>query len=175
MNGKSSGSSSVVVLEKDADFPHWVADYQRQATNSVVVSHMGGETLADFEARIERRVAELTEELRVAVISCSRFRRGERFSQDDQGAARERISRMLLARMPARGQCELFLVPSTHTDEDEKHAIFELAGALCDDLRGTSRSVRVRFSFGRPESGILPRLADTQPELLANRAVARRG
>ena len=37
--------------------------------------------------------------------------------------------------------------------EDVRHVLFTLAGTLCDDLRGTQVSVRVRFDTVRPAPG----------------------
>jgi len=165
---EKSESGSVVVLEEGADWPKWIAEYQRHATNSVVVAYAPGETLDDFVARVGRRLSELTEELRVAVIACAPR------VDPEQLAARERICHRLLDAMPAEGRGEVLLASSVDANEASKHAIFELAGDLCDGLRGSSRVVRVRFSNGRPESGIMTKVAATEIDHPLYRAIAER-
>ncbi len=171
MNEKTESIGSIVVLEEGAEFPKWVAEYQRHATNSVVVAYAPGESILEFEARVVRRLSEITGELRAAIVAC-----GAR-SDPAQLAMRERLGRTLLNAMaPDRGG-ELLLAASVDTTDDTKHAIFELAGTLCEDLHHSQRVVRVRFSSGRPESGIMPSIGAPQSfEHPAYRAVvASRG
>lgn len=167
MNEKSE-SGSVVVLEEGADWPKWIAEYQRHATNSVVVAYAPGETLDDFVARVGRRLAELTEELQVAVIACAPQ------VEPKHLAARERICHKLLDAMAPQGGGEVLLAASVDAGEASKHAIFELAGDLCDGLRGSSRVVRVRFSSGRPESGIMTKIAAPEIDHPLYRAISER-
>ncbi|MGC4091586.1 MAG: hypothetical protein QM756_27635 [Polyangiaceae bacterium] len=67
MKEKTEAIGSVVVLEEGAEFPKWVAEYQRHATNSIVVAYSPGETSAEFAARFGRRLAEASGELRVGI------------------------------------------------------------------------------------------------------------
>jgi hypothetical protein len=165
MNEKSE-SGSVVVLEEGADWPKWIADYQRHATNSVVVAYAPGEALDDFVARVGRRLSELTEELSVAIVACAAQVEPERL------AARERICHKLLEAMAPQARGEVLLAANVDAGEESRHAIFELAGDLCDGLRGSSRVVRVRFSSGRPESGIMSKVAPTDIDDPLYRAIA---
>lgn len=167
MNEKSE-NVSVVVLEEGADWPKWIAEYQRHATNSVVVAYAPSESLDDFVARVGRRLSELTGELRVAIVACAAQVEGEHL------AARERICHKLLEAMAPLGRGEVLLAASVDTNEGSKHAIFELAGDLCDGLRGSSRVVRVRFSNGRPESGIMTKVAATEIDHPLYRAISER-
>ncbi|MGC4091587.1 MAG: hypothetical protein QM756_27640 [Polyangiaceae bacterium] len=50
----------------------------------------------------------------------------------------------------------MLLAAGVEASEDAKYAIFELAGVLCEGLHDGRCVVRVRFSSGRPESGIMP-------------------
>jgi hypothetical protein len=158
MDEKTDSLASVVVLEEGADFPRWIAEYQRRAPNSVVVAHTAGESMDDLCARVTRKLPELNGELRVGVVACS--------PSDDEAhlAARERLCRLLIDTLAPNGGGEVVLAASLSGSDASKHAIFELAGALCENLRGSSRVVRVRFSNGRPESGIMPSLASTEPD-----------
>jgi hypothetical protein len=163
---EQSESGSVVVLEEGADWPKWIAEYQRHATNSVVVAYAPGEPLDDFVARVGRRLSELTEELTVAIVACAGKVEPERL------AARERICHKLLDAMAAQGRGEVLLAASVEASEESRHAIFELAGDLCDGLRGSSRVVRVRFSSGRPESGIMSKVPTTEIDHPLYRAIS---
>jgi hypothetical protein len=165
---EKSENVSVVVLEQGADWPKWIAEYQRHATNSLVVAYAPGESLDDFVARVGRRLAELTSELRVAIVACAAQVDGEHL------AARERICHKLLEAMPALGRSEVLLAANVDASESAKHAIFELAGDLCDGLRGSSRVVRVRFSSGRPESGIMTKVAEAEIDHPLYRAISQR-
>jgi hypothetical protein len=164
MNEKTESVNAVVVLEQGADWPKWVAEYQRHASHSVVVAHSPGESVAEFSARIRRRLTEITGELRVAIVACAPC------VDDTHLAAREATCRMLLEAMAPRRGAELLLAGSTDASDGSKHAIFELAGVLCEGFRGTNRGVRVRFSSGRPESGIMPSVSLYDDERPAYRA-----
>jgi hypothetical protein len=155
---EKSESNSVVVLEDGAEWPKWVAEYQRHATNSVVVAYAPGEALDEFVARVGRRLSELTGELSVAIVACAPRIGAEHL------AGRERICRKLLAAMAPQKPGEVLLAAGVDACEASKHAIFELAGDLCDGLHGSSQVVRVRFSSGRPESGIMPSMPTPEIE-----------
>lgn len=159
MNEKLDSLGSVVVLEEGADFPRWIAEYQRRAPNSVVVAHTHGETMAELAARVARRLPELNGELRVGIVACAPT------DDEEHLAARERLCRVLLEAMAPAGGGEVVLAASLGGSDASKHAIFELAGTLCESLRGSNRLVRVRFSNGRPESGIMPSLASAESDV----------
>lgn len=165
---EKSENVSVVVLEQGADFPRWIAEYQRHATNSVVVAYAPSESLDDFVSRVGRRLSEITGELRVAIVACAAE------VDDEHLAARERICHKLLDAMAPLGRGEVFLAASVEASEAAKHAIFELAGDLCDGLRGSSRVVRVRFSSGRPESGIMTKVPAPEIDHPLYRAISER-
>lgn len=153
MDERIDGFSSAIVLEEGASFPKWIAEYQRRAPNSVVVAHTHGESMADLTARVTRRLNALTGELRVGIVACAPT------VDEAHLISRERLCRTLLDTLTASDGGEVVLAANVEGSDGSKHAIFELAGALCDGLRGTRRVVRVRFSSGRPESAIVPSLA----------------
>lgn len=153
MNQKTEAIGSVVVLEEGAEFPKWVAEYQRHATNSIVVAYSPGESSADFAARFARRLAETRGELRVGILAC-----GARVDAEHL-AVRESMARALMRAIEERGRGEILLAARVEASEDAKYAIFELAGVLCEGLHDGRCVVRVRFSSGRPESGIMPSVA----------------
>lgn len=165
MDENTDSLSSVVVLEQGAEWPQWIAEYQRRAPNSVVVAHSRGESMDDLSKRVARRVAELTGELRAGIVACAPT------SDPRHLSVRDRICHTLLDAMGRGGGGEVILAASVNGSDGAKHAIFELAGGLCENLRGTRRVVRVRFSSGRPESGIMPSVASTErwPERSAPR------
>jgi hypothetical protein len=71
--------------------------------------------------------------------------------------ARERICKSLLSALRAEPRGELVLCAVDDGREDTKHAVFELAGSLCEGLGEDAPSVRVRFVSGRHHSGIVMR------------------
>lgn len=157
MNENTDSLSSVVVLEQGAEWPQWIAEYQRRAPNSTVIAHSRGESMDDLSRRVARRALELSGEFRTGIVACAP-------TYDDRHLlARDRMCKTLLDRMMRGEGGELILAASVNGSDASKHAIFELAGALCEGLRGTRCVVRVRFSSGRPESGIMPSLASTEP------------
>ncbi len=151
MSEKTENVSSFIVLEKDAGFPKWIAEYQRGAASSLVVAHAPGETHVEFVARVRRRLSERTGELHAAIVACSPA------ADASSLAVREELARLLLGHMGELG--ELVFAHGVESSEDSKHALFELAGAICEGLGGKRQVVRVRFSSGRPESGIMPSVA----------------
>jgi hypothetical protein len=159
MNEKTDSLGSVVVLEEGAGYPSWIAEYQRRAPNCVVIAHNDGESMEELTARVVRRLPELNGELRVGIVACAAS------VEPSHLAMREQLCRTLLSALNPKGGGEVVLAASLAGSDGSKHAIFELAGALCDDLRGSNRVVRVRFSNGRCESGIMPSLASTDADV----------
>lgn len=153
MRQETECHNSMMVLEAGAAWPQWMHDYQRQAPNAVVVAHAMGESMGDLSARVSRRLAELKGILTVAIVACAPTLDPEHL------AAREMICRSLLQAMRPDVGGEVVLA-ARDTDADEaKHALFELAGALCEGLSDSTRTVRVRFSSARSVSGIVAKPA----------------
>lgn len=153
MNETTDSLSSVIVLEEGAEWPQWISEYQRRAPNSVVVAHSGGESMEHLFVRVARHTARATGSLRVGVVACAPT------VDVTHLAARERLCRTLLAALHDNGGAEVVLAANVQGSDASKHAIFNLAGSLCEDLHDSARVVRVRFSHGRPESGTAPALA----------------
>lgn len=158
MSEKTDSLSSVVVLEEGADYPTWIGEYQRRAPNCTLIAHMHGEPMVELAARVLRKLPEMNGELRVGIVVCA--------ATTDEGhlALRAELCKALLAALTPKGGGEVVLAASVSGSDGSKHAIFELAGALCETLRGTNRVVRVRFSNGRAESGIVPSLASPESD-----------
>jgi len=142
---------SVVVLELGASWPPWLAEYQKHAPNSVVVAQSAGEPGAEFAHRISRKMDEIG--AREAVIHAGLLVCNGAL---DEGTvlARERICSHLLRVMRQKQHGELVLASDVSAGDDIRHQLFALAGTLCDELRGTEVSVRVRFDTVRPASGV---------------------
>lgn len=144
---------SVVVLEEGAEYPKWITEYRQQAPNCTVIAHTQGEGMEELLRRVTRKVAELDGELRVGVVACAT-------SVDEQHLRlRADLCRVLLGALKPTGNGEVVLAASWRASDHSKFAVFELAGTLCESLRGSQRVVRVRFSKDRPESGF-PRAAE---------------
>jgi hypothetical protein len=142
---------SVVVLELGSSWPPWLAEYQKHAPNSVVVAQSAGESSAHFAQRIARK----TEELRAhdAIIHAGLLVSNGALDAESV-AARKLICSYLLRLMIQKQRGELVLAADVTTGDDVRHELFALAGTLCDDLRGSPVSVRVRFDTVRPPNAV---------------------
>jgi hypothetical protein len=80
--------------------------------------------------------------------------------------ARQAICEALLRVMLKKQRGELVLASDVTAGEAVRHQLFALAGTLCDELRGTRVSVRVRFDTVRPSppvSGFMKSVASASP------------
>jgi hypothetical protein len=142
---------SVVVLEAGSSWPPWLGEYQRRAPNSVVVAQSAEESGHDFALRIARR----TDEIAAGDAAIHAALLVSNGALDEVSVAvRKQLCGSLLRVMVQKRQGELVLAADTRAGDDLRHELFALAGTLCDELRGTEVSVRVRFGSGRPETAV---------------------
>ena len=155
---------SVVVLERGSSWPPWLAEYQKHAPSSVVIVQSLDETSAGFAQRIVRKLEEIGS--RSAAIHA-----GLLVSNGALDAAavtaRECICSALLRVMLHKRRGELVLGADATAGDGIRHELLALAGTLCDVLRGSEVTVRVRFDTLRPPSsvsGVMKSLASTTPD-----------
>jgi len=142
---------SVVVLELGSSWPPWLAEYQKHAPNSVVIAQSADESGAEFAQRVARKMDEIA--AHDSVIHAGLLVSNGALDAPSVGA-REHICSHLL-RVMLQKQCgELVLAADVTAGDDIRHELFALAGTLCDDLRGSKVSVRVRFDTIRPASAV---------------------
>jgi hypothetical protein len=174
MSNTDEGLLSVVVLEVGASWPPWLGEYQRHAPNSVVVAQSVGESPREFALRIARRADEIGAGDAAIHAALLIVRSGA--IDDESVGARKQVCASLLRAMVRKRQGELVLAADVGAGDALRHELFALAGTLCDELRGTEVSVRVRFGSGRPEaavSGVMksvappPDLEDTDEDRIA--------
>lgn len=142
---------SVVVLERGSSWPPWLAEYQQYAPNSVVIAQSSDESGPEFSRRIGRRMEEIA--VRDAAIHAALLVSNgalDPFSISARGSICSTLLRVMLLKQ--RG--ELVLASDVTAGDEFRHELFVLAGTLCDELRGTQVSVRVRFDTVRPESAV---------------------
>jgi hypothetical protein len=160
---------SIVVLEAGAAWPAWLTEYQRLAPNAVVIAQARSEEPDAFRNRVVHRITEAT------TSSGARVRVGVIIAGDcpDEGrlSLRENVARAILKVMAPAREAELVLAGDGHEMNGSRQELFELAGALCEELGGTEVSVKVRFSNGK--SGVMRSVASTMPdvELLTSKGV----
>jgi len=143
--------SSIMVLEAGAVWPPSILEYQQRAPNAIVVAHAAGESMDGLALRVLRRLNGSSLRLTVGLVACAP-------SLDPVHLrARERICKSLLSALRAEERGELVLCAVDDGREDTKHAVFELAGSLCEGLGEGAPSVRLRFVSGRHHSGIVMR------------------
>lgn len=151
---------SIVVLEAGAAWPAWLTEYQRLAPNAVVIAQARGEEPSAFRARVVHRINEAT------TSSGARVRVGVIVAGDAADEARlslrENVARAILSVMAPAREAELVLAGDGHEMDESRQELFELAGALCEELGGTQVSVNVRFSNGK--SGVMRSVAPSAPD-----------
>jgi hypothetical protein len=148
---------SMVVMEVGATFPAFVAEYQRNAPNSLVEIQASSESPAQFAQRVIKKLELVNGDLRVAIMAANAE------TNEDSASARYRIARALLRVMSRGGSGEIVL--TSDATEDVRQALFALAGTLCEDLRGTELGVRVRFSGTAAGSRTMRSARPSSPEL----------
>ncbi|MEI9948061.1 MAG: hypothetical protein WDO74_03550 [Pseudomonadota bacterium] len=153
---------SVVVLELGSTWPPWLAEYQAQAPNSMVIMQSADESASSFAQRISRKMAEVG--ARETAIHA-----GLLVSNGVLDAptvdARQAICTALLRVMLKKQRGELVLASDVTAGDAVRHQLFALAGTLCE-LGGTQVSVRVRFDTIRPSrssSGVMKSFAPAVP------------
>ena len=154
---------SVVVLELGATWPPWLAEYQTQAPNSMVIVQSADESAALFAQRIGRKMDEVR--ARDAIIHAGLLVSNGALDAASI-AARQAICAALLQVMLRKQRGELVLASDVTAGDDVRHQLFALAGTLCDELGGSQVSVRVRFDTVRPgpsSSGVMKSFVASAP------------
>jgi len=142
---------SVVVLEHGSTWPPWLAEYQAQAPNSMVIAQSADESASIFAQRIGRKMDEVG--ARDAAIHAGLL--VSNGALDDAAVdARQAICDALLRIMLKKQRGQLVLASDVTAGDAIRHQLFALAGTLCDELRGTRVSVRVRFDTMRPAPSV---------------------
>jgi len=142
---------SVVVLELGSTWPPWLAEYQAQAPNSMVIAQSADESAASFAQRIHRKMDEIG--AREAAIHAGLLVSNGALDTATVDA-RQAICDALLRVMLKKQRGELVLASDVTAGDAIRHQLFALAGTLCDELHGTSVSVRVRFDTIRPSPSV---------------------
>jgi len=152
---------SIVVLEAGASWPPWLSECQRMAPNAVVIAKAAAESAAVFESRVLHRVTEAQNSasgrVRVGVIVSADS------ALESRLAMRQSVARALLKAMGPNHEAELVLAGDSDELDSSRHAMFELAGTLCEELVGTEVSVRVRFANGK--SGVMRSVDSSSPDV----------
>jgi len=152
---------SVVVLELGSTWPPWLAEYQAQAPNSIVIAQSADESASTFARRIGRKMDEIGARdaaIHAGLLVCNNA------LDSATSDARQAICDALLQVMLKKQRGELVLASDVTAGEPVRHQLFALAGTLCDELRGTAVSVRVRFDTIRPGpavSGVMKTVASS--------------
>ena len=142
---------SVVVLELGSTWPPWLAEYQAQAPNSMVIAQSADESASTFAQRLSRKMDEVSAH-DAAIHAGLLVSNG---ALDDASIeARQEICDALLRVMLKKQRGELVLASDVTAGDAVRHQLFALAGTLCDELRGTRVSVRVRFDTLRPGAAV---------------------
>ena len=155
---------SVVVLELGAAWPPWLAEYQVQAPNSMVIVQSADESPALFTQRISRKMDEVA--AREAAIHAGLLVSNGALDAASIHSRQAICAALLRVMLQKQRRAELVLASDVTAGDDVRHQLFALAGTLCDELGGTQVSVRVRFDTIRPiprASGVMKSVAQVLP------------
>jgi len=142
---------SVVAVSLDSKWPPWLAEYQAQAPNSMVIAQSADESSPIFAQRIARKMDEVGARdvaIHAGLMVCNGALDAATVD------ARQSICDALLRVMLRKQRGELVLASDVTAGEAFRQQLFALAGTLCDELRGTRVSVRVRFDTMRPSPSV---------------------
>jgi hypothetical protein len=156
---------SVVVLELGSTWPPWLAEYQARAPNSMVIAQSADEPASAFTHRIARKMDEVGAR-DVAIHAGLLVSNGALDAATVE--ARQAICDALLRVMLKKQRGELVLASDVTAGDAVRHQLFQLAGTLCDDLRGTPVSVRVRFDTIRPSPSVSGVMKSVSPNSAPN-------
>ena len=164
MTTSSDTPTSIVVMEAGAQWPRWFHGLDQQGANSVVQRQTEEEDPEGFATRVVQRIKEASSRglVRLTVLACSESTTAAVL------ASRYRIASALIRSMARIGSGQLVLVAEADIDDELRHELLALAGALCDDLHGTRLNVRVLFSSKAPRSTIRLRAVTAVSEAKAS-------
>ena len=160
---------SVVVLERGASWPPWLAEYQKYAPDSIVVAQSADESGVEFASRIARKSDEIEHHesaIHAGLLVCNGA------IDEASSVCRKKICASLLRVMLLKQRGELVLVADLRASDQARQELFTLAGMLCDGLNGTSVTVRVRFDTIRPTSAVSGVMKTATPTSLREEAQA---
>lgn len=146
-------ATTLIALEQAASWPKWLADRGREMAGSVVVAQSPGESDSDFAQRVLRRVAAVQADDEAELTSAYLVSNGD--EGPDQDSARIRIARGIISAMSGGSDSELVLTACrTAGTGHASHQLLALAGVLCEGLKGSRVTVRVRLDEPMADSGI---------------------
>lgn len=149
---------TLVVVERDAEWPPWLAGCQQRPHDITVLAQQSDESLGTLSQRLAERLQELKRGERavsVAVFAPSR-------AHDAQCLEwRSSIARLLVSNLAPEQQSALIIAAPAIFSDPAKHALLALVDALTDLLAGSGSEVAV--AFGARKHPLLRRLADLPP------------
>jgi len=128
-------TTAMIVMEPGSEWPGQVGD----ATNLVAF----GQGCDDLLRRTQDKLGVLQRSkqvVRVAVLACNVA------TGHAAAVGRAQLARALLGAVANTNSGRLVLSASGHTSQQLLHELLALAGALAEELRGTSATVSLRFT-----------------------------
>jgi hypothetical protein len=128
-------TTAMIVMEPGSDWPGQVGD----ATNLVAFGHGCDDLLRRTQDKLGvlRRSKQV---VRVAVLACSATSGGV------ASVGRAQLARALLGAVVSTNSGRLVLTASARTSQQLLQELLVLAGALAEELRGTTATVSLRFA-----------------------------
>lgn len=159
MTERTDTPVSIVAMEAGARWPHWFHGLDESGAKALVQRQTEDEEPEEFCSRVVERVKDISEHgsVHLTVLACNESTTATFL------AVRYRIASALARCMARSGSGELVLTAEADIDDDLRHELLSLAGALCDDLHGTHLGVRVLFSSKAPRSAVRLRAVVAPP------------
>jgi hypothetical protein len=148
---------SLVVMEAGSDWPGQIGD----STSLVAICQGDGDLFCIARARLGA-LATRRQNVRVAVLACN---------ADSDGAVAERrgrLAHLMLGAVVATTCGRLVLSANRCASHDLRAELFSLAGALTEEIRGTTATVALRFEGA--SHAMAAGLAKTRPVAAARTA-----
>jgi hypothetical protein len=150
MSVRSDSPISIVVMEAGARWPSWYRALDRSGANSLVQVQADGEDEQRLVSRVVERARSLAGRgcVQLCVLACNESTTARAL------AARLHVARGLVHTMLASAQGELVMTVEADIDDELRHELLALAGALCDEFHQTKITVSVRFLSKAPRSAV---------------------
>jgi hypothetical protein len=137
---------ALVVVERDAEWPPWLAGCQQRPHDITVLAQQPDESLGALARRLSQRLEELKRgghEVRVAVFALSH-------GHDEQRSAwRSSMARLLVSTLAPEQHSALIIAAPPATSGHARHALLALVDTLTELLAGTGSEVAVAFGARR--------------------------
>jgi hypothetical protein len=152
----SDERTTVVVLERGAEWPEHLLAPRTDSSDTVVIAQDEREHTLLLARRVESRIARLRAERRSIEAAVLAVSEPSLVAAPGHGVeGRGRVARALLRALDGRaGQPGILWISAPEVAADRvRHELFDLAGSLTSTLRRGQPTIALRFGSGAPPAG----------------------